>query len=236
MKPFYAREALLGGVVLAASIILSSASPAQNGYAVTENSVGADSAASSPGPVRMARVSYLTGASSWRPSDSVDWSKGSINTPLRQGAQIWAKSGRDEVQFDDGSTMRLGGGALAVLQTMYSDANGEFTEIKQTAGLASYNLRVNVSEYQIDTPCASVKAYGPTNMRIGVGNVVEVVVHSGQAVVSSSDGEKTLKAGQRADIKCTMSLGPTAASVAYHSSKTKSVYGLRRAPRVKGAR
>jgi len=173
---------------------------AQAGYQVQED-IGSGAAASTPGPVRMARVSYQTGSVAWRPSDSVDWSTAAVNVPARAGASYWAKPGaRTEVQFDDGSSMRISGGTTVEIVSMYSDSQGEFTEVKQTGGLASYSLRHSVSEFQIDTPQCSVKAFGPASIRIGVGDSGEIAVHSGQAQIVTDLGTSTATAGDLIEV------------------------------------
>ncbi len=97
--------------------------------------------------------------------------------------------------------MRLGGDGLATLQTMYSDSNGEFTEIKMENGLATINIRTRYAEFQVDTPSCSAKAYGPAVIRVGAnGNEGEVCVRSGQAELEGPKGNQTLKAGQMADV------------------------------------
>ena len=164
---------------------------AQGNYLVGEDSKSADA-----GPVRMAHLSYQSGGVSWRPSNSVGWSQASLNVPFRQGSQIWAKSGRAEVQFDDGSVMRLAASGFATLATMYSDSNGEFTEIKLNDGIGQFMLRNKLSEYQVDTPGCAVKAYGPAELRIGVGNGTEIAVTSGQCEVDGPNGAQSLKAGE----------------------------------------
>src|SRR5689334_18849284 len=61
------------------------------------------------GPVRLARFSYVNGGVSWRRCDRDDWATAALNMPIRQGAEIWVPEGsRAELQFDDGSRMRLG--------------------------------------------------------------------------------------------------------------------------------
>ena len=105
------------------------------------------------GPVRLARIAYVKGNVTWRPDPDADWTRASVNVPLRQGAELWVtEGGRAEIQFDDGSVLRLGNGALVTLQTFYSDADGEFTEIKALEGLVSLRLKHERSVYQIDTP------------------------------------------------------------------------------------
>src|SRR5579871_2920185 len=177
----------------------TSATPAQSGYAVGENTATANA-----GPVRLARVSYLSGPVTWRPNGSTQWSRAGMNAPYRQGAQVWVKGGsRAELQFDDGSTMRLGGGAVATLQAMYSDDKGEFTEVKLNGGLGTFHLRNKVSEYQIDTPLSSVKARGPADIRVGVGTSVEVACTGGTADVSGKQGEAVLHPEERLAIQNT---------------------------------
>jgi len=166
-------------------------------YQIGENTKTADT-----GPVRLARVSYLTGQVTWRPNSTTEWSTASNNLPIRQGAQVWAKSGsRAELQFDDGSTMRLGGGAVATLQNMYSDDQGEFTEVKLVDGISTVYLRNKQSRYQFDTPRASVKAYGPSELRLGVGDVVEISCISGTAELAGQQGNYVMHERDRISIR-----------------------------------
>ena len=96
------------------------------------------------------------GQFSWRATDGDSWSAAAINLPMREAAQIWVTDGgRAEIQFDDGSYLRLGNGSIAVLKTLYSDQDGEFTEINLTEGLCTLNLRHLGSVYQVDTPFAT---------------------------------------------------------------------------------
>ncbi len=164
-----------------------------NQYRIGESTTS--SASVDNGPVRMARVSYVTGDILFRPAAGASWSPASVNMPLRQGAQIWVSKGRAELQFDDGSYMRLGNGAVVTLPTLYSDSQGEFTEIKMNEGLATLKLRDAQSIYQVDTPYAAVISHGPSYYRMGIDNGFEVAVHSGDVAVQGSNGKKTLGSG-----------------------------------------
>ena len=153
------------------------------------------------GPIRLARFSYVKGNVTWRTSDNAAWSPASVNLPIRQGAQVWVTDGgRAEVQFDDGSLLRLGSGAVVTLQTLFSDADGEFTELQMSDGLATLELRASKSIYQMDTPLVSVKSEGPSKVRIGVDSDVEVAVQGGRAAVEGSGHKTVLEAGGYLDI------------------------------------
>jgi len=155
-----------------------------------------DTDAADKGPVRLARISFVKGYIAWRPSESEEWSAATINMPLREGAQVWVTEGeRAEIQFDDGSVLRLGGGAIVTLQTLFSDDDGEFTEIKLQEGLCSLNLRHGHSVYQVDTPTGSVKSDGPAKVRIGVDGGLEIAVREGSASLHDSAGNLTISAG-----------------------------------------
>jgi len=160
-----------------------------------------DAAPEANGPVRMARFSFLNGNVTWRASDDKDWSTAAQNTPMREGSQIWVSDGgRAEIQFDDGSALRLGSGAVVTLQTMYSDPKGEFTEIKMTDGLGSLDLRSNHSIYQVDTPHGTLKSTGPSMIRLGVDDDVEVGVREGTASFEGPQGKIDLKTGDYTDV------------------------------------
>ncbi len=148
------------------------------------------------GPVRMVRFASISGNVTWRGGDGMDWSKATINLPLRQDAQVWVTDGgRAVLQFDDGSELRLGNGALVTMKLLYSDAKGEFTQITLTDGLATLRAKHDVSVYQIDTPLVSVKTAGPSQVRLGVDTGTEVAVQSGSASVDGAQGKTTLNAG-----------------------------------------
>src|SRR5579875_2521634 len=170
MRNRYYFMAMITLLLATGITMLGRAAQAQDddqGYRIRENGSSAFTPSTppeaSPSPSeqgeagRLARFSYVEGNVTWRPGPSTDWSYASVNLPMRQGAQVWVTDGgRAEIQFDDGSLLRLGGGALATLQTLYSDSQGEFTQIVLTNGLATMVTRHAYSIYQIDTPDASV--------------------------------------------------------------------------------
>ena len=172
--------------------------PADDPGAAPGSALAADADA---GPVRMARFSYLKGDVSWRPDATAEWSAASLNLPVRQGAQIWATGhSRAEIQFDDGSLLRLGADAIVTLQTLYSDSQGEFTELRLSQGLASLNLPHAKSLFQVDTLAASLKATGPARFRVGAASGTEVAVRQGKVNIEDAQGKTFLEAGDYTDI------------------------------------
>jgi hypothetical protein len=164
---------------------------------VTYNAATASAADSNAGPVRLARFAYVHGKVSWRPAEQAAWSPAAINLPVRQDAQIWVSNGsRAEIQFDDGSYLDMSQGAVLTLRTLYSDANGEFTELVLRNGTAAMNLRHAQAVYQIDAPFVSLDASGPARYRVDTVHGVQVAVHQGQVVVEGKRGKVTLGEGK----------------------------------------
>ena len=148
------------------------------------------------GPIRLVWFTFVQGDVSWRAGDGAVWSPALVHLPLRQGAQIRvAGDGRAEVQFDDGSLLRLGRGAEATLETLYSDEGGEMTELDLPEGVTSLELRGTPSVYQIDTPFVSVKSEGPAKVRVGVDSSVAIAVRLGDAAVEGGGAKITLHSG-----------------------------------------
>jgi len=166
-----------------------------DGYSVLKST--ADSGdLQSQGPVRMARFAYVEGNVTWRDGATGDWSQATVNMPLKQGAEILVlKGGRADVQFDDGSELRLGNGALVTLKTLYSDTKGEFTQISMKEGLATLHSRHSDSVYQVDTPLVSVKSVGPTQIRFGVDGGSEIAVQTGSANIEGAQGKTVVQQG-----------------------------------------
>jgi len=154
------------------------------------------------GPVRMARFSYVSGDVEWRRDPQARWSSARINLPIRQGTQVWAENGgRGEIQFDDGSRLRFGTGALITLQTLYSDADGEFTEITLNDGPATLRLTNNHSVYQVNTPIISVNATGPARLRMCACNGTQLAVLQGKAEIEGRQGKANCRTGDYLDLR-----------------------------------
>ena len=154
------------------------------------------------GVVRLARFSYVKGNVTWRADQGLEWSAATTNLPVRQDSQIWVTNGgRAELQFDDGSVLRLGNGALVTLKTLFSDQDGEFTQITLNEGLATLRARHERGVYRIDAPFASVTAKGPAKVRFGIGDGLEIAVRQGQANVEGNAGKATLESGDYLDLR-----------------------------------
>ena len=189
------------GAITALSLSLIATASAQDGYRVTQQTANTADSGGDSGPVRMGRIAYIDGTVSWRTDANSGWSTATTNLPLRQGAEVWVGSGsRAEIQFDDGSRLRLGNGTVCTLQTMYSDTKGEFTELKMNTGLASLTLVNKLSNYQIDTPLTSVTSIGPAYIRVGIDSHVQVACRRGTARIEGSQGSAPLRAGEYADV------------------------------------
>jgi hypothetical protein len=146
--------------------------------------------------VRLARLEYVSGKVTWRPDTHADWSTARVNLSLGQGAEIWTSDGgRAEIRFSDGSLLRSANGVV-ILKSLFTDDQGEFTQVQVLSGLATVRPRQERSVFEIETPSVSVKTSGPSRVRVGVTDVVEVGVHSGRAVVEGSIGKTTLMSGE----------------------------------------
>ena len=155
----------------------------------------------SNGPTRLARFTYVQGNVTWRGADGDDWAGAATNMPLRQGAQIWVSDGsRAEIQFDDGARLRLDRNTLVTLQTLFSDAQGEFTEINLNDGETDLRTNNKYSVYQVNSPLSSVKMTGSANVRIGAGDGLQVGVAQGVATVEGTADKATLHEGDYLDI------------------------------------
>ena len=197
----FAEARLLTGVAIALFVAASAPKVfAQDGYKVGEaGSSPAPSAPAAPSPqtgTRMARIEFVSGSVTWRPDTTSDWKPARVLTALQPGAQIWATgSGKAELRFDDGAVVRIGQGATATVETLFSDAKGGFTRISVDNGSATLNARAGRGVYQLDLPLYAVAASGPVRLSIRTDRESRVIVRSGKAVVQSDKGKVQLSAG-----------------------------------------
>jgi ferric-dicitrate binding protein FerR (iron transport regulator) len=111
---------------------------------------GSGAIAGSGGDDRIARLSYLEGHVSFQHAGEVDWNAASVNLALQAADRIYTGSdGRAEVQFDEGSVLRLAENTdveiLALRETLI--------QIRILVGLASLSSRGTVP-FEVGTPAA----------------------------------------------------------------------------------
>ncbi len=167
------------------------------GYHVGEKQTAPDSVPSeSSRTYRLAKIEYLSGKVTYRPDDAAKWTHAETNYPLGVGSQLWVEEGgRAEVRFDDGSILRVGSNSVITLQTVYMDAEGEYTQITMNHGIATLEPREARSVFEVNTPFLTVKTTGPSRVRIGVSDDIEVAVSRGRANLEGPSGKTSLSSG-----------------------------------------
>ncbi len=127
-------------------------------------------------------------------SDASDWVPASINMPLREGDRIWVPGGgRLELYRQDGTVMRLDENtSLDLLAT-----EAESLQVYLAGGRAYVGYRGGRNDMlQIDSPVASMRAYGEARLSVAVGNGdTEVSVYKGFVYAESRTGRTDVAAG-----------------------------------------
>lgn len=142
---------------------------------------------------RIARISYIQNNLSFAHGDE-EWTAASINMPLQPGDRVFAPpQSRAEIQFDDGSSLRIGGNTEVTLTRLDDD----HIQIRLSVGLAT--LRVYSSLYfELNTPSAAITAEEKGTYRIEVqeNGGVDVKVRKGRATVYNQALEKHVRKGE----------------------------------------
>ncbi len=168
--------------VLAALLLLNLAS-------AFPPSTSAEEETSNPyGTVRLSRVSLIEGEVLLQRGDDEEWVTASVNMPLRPHDKLWATDdARAEIQFDDGTVVRLAENTNLDLLSLEPDR----IQLQLTLGVASFVVHVSSRTgahrpfIEIDTPQATAQASRPTAFRVDVAE-------DGSTVITVRDGEVEL--------------------------------------------
>ncbi len=100
---------------------------------------------------RIARLSFIEGHVSFQHPNEVDWTDASINLALQPGDRIYSgNDGRAEIEFDEGSVLRLAEKTDIELVSM----NEDLVQIRVLVGLCTLTRQGKVP-FDISTPAAS---------------------------------------------------------------------------------
>ena len=133
-------------------------------------------------PARVARISFSTGAVSFRPASVDEWSTASLNYPLTIGDHVWTDTrARTELQLDTAVLRVAPATELSVL-----NLDDHVAQIRLTQGTVSVRVRaVDVGDtMEIDTPAGAVSLLEPGLYRLDVndaGDATVITVRQGEA-------------------------------------------------------
>ncbi|MBI3811566.1 MAG: FecR domain-containing protein [Nitrospirae bacterium] len=158
------------------------------------------------GTVRLSRISLIEGEVLLQRGDDEEWVAASVNMPLRPHDKLWATDdARAEIQFDDGTAVRLAENSNLDLVSLEPD----WIHLQLTLGVASFAARASFRAgarqpfLEIDTPQATAQVTRSTAFRVDVaedGSTV-ITVRDGEVELSRDEEPIMIAADQRVAIE-----------------------------------
>lgn len=143
-------------------------------------------------PARAVRLSYVDGQVQLSQGNQVLAQQAVVNTPLFEGMQLTtADSGKAEIQFEDGSVVRLSPNSSLTLSVLRGAGATADAELNVNSGLAYFEIQGSGQAGQISVHFAGYVATtsGFTVLRVILDNPPgDVAVFSGNAHVEGGNG------------------------------------------------
>jgi len=148
--------------------------------------------------VRVVRLSYVSGTVGVKRPASTEWAKALVNTPIQEGFEI-STSGQSyaEVEFENGSTARLGEFSKVSFDQLAIDENGDkLNRLTFEQGYATFHfLPEHHDAYSVKMAEATLAPLGKSEFRADLDHAhARVEVFSGSVEIAT--GSKTLKLGK----------------------------------------
>lgn len=143
---------------------------------------------------RIARLSYLEGKVSFQHTDEIDWTAASINLPLQPGDRLYTgDNGRAEIEFDDGSVLRLAARTDVEILSMRE----QLIQVRVLVGLCSLTERSSV-DFEVDTPAAAftTAAKGFYRFDVAENGDTQAVVRKGRLDAVNDRMSRRVDGGQ----------------------------------------
>ena len=167
-----------------------SAEVSGSGQAAAQALVTAAPQAAKPG--RVARLTFVAGEVKVQRADNTGEEGAVLNMPLREGTRLLcgAEDGRLELEFEDGSLVRLTPGSSLQLDSLAVDGETAHTHMTMLSGLAYFELRsARASDYVVEANGLRLAPVENTAFRVTLTADAppEVAVLSGTARVESPE-------------------------------------------------
>ncbi|MBZ5554693.1 MAG: FecR domain-containing protein [Acidobacteriia bacterium] len=148
---------------------------------------------------RVLRLSLVEGDVSLQHGPNDEWLDATINAPLLVGDRLWVGAqGRAEIEFDDGSYVRLASNSVFEVQQLDQSSNGRYTQVFLSQGLAYFNVRQSYNDtFRVTTPALAADSYnGGARFRLEVDDRDDLTVFRGEVQVNSNAGNATVRANE----------------------------------------
>ncbi|NWG13520.1 MAG: FecR domain-containing protein [Acidobacteria bacterium] len=143
---------------------------------------------------RIARLSLVEGHVSFMHPNEVDWAPASVNLALQPGDRIYTGSdGRAEIEFDEGSVLRMAEKTDVELVAMGEDR----IRFRVLVGLCTLSARTDIP-FEVNTPAATfnTRRDGVYRFDITEGGASDGIVRRGRMDVSGRDFSERLDTGE----------------------------------------
>lgn len=143
---------------------------------------------------RIARISYLEGNVSFQHPNEVDWSAASINMALQPNDRIYTgDNSRAEVEFDDGSFLRLAEKTDVEILSLSED----LVQVRVLVGLCSLTVQTKLA-FEINTPAAAFSTLKKGVFRFDVteDGSTDAIVRKGRLEAASNSGTQRIDSGE----------------------------------------
>ncbi|HXF14481.1 MAG TPA: DUF6600 domain-containing protein [Terriglobales bacterium] len=149
--------------------------------------------------VRIVRLSYIEGGVQISRGAGGAYEKAIVNLPITEGARIKTSDGRAEVEFEDGSTLRIvADSTVEFPQLSLRDSGAKVSEVKVTSGTAYVNFTgTKNDEFSVDFDNKKIALARAAHLRIILGDEdSSLAVFKGLVQVDSPSGTIEVKKNQ----------------------------------------
>jgi hypothetical protein len=140
--------------------------------------------------IRAVRLSYVEGSVQMLRGDHVEFTQAEINMPVVEGSRInTGADGKAEIEFEDGSVVRLTANSSLNIDTLESASDGTLlTQVSQLGGLVYYELRH-------DSKAPYTVLYGNRKVTLEANSTFRVNLASNPAGMAVLDGTVQVTGG-----------------------------------------
>jgi uncharacterized protein DUF6600/FecR-like protein len=150
---------------------------------------------------RIVRLSDVQGSVQIDKNTGLGFENAFLNLPIMQGAQLRTRgNGRVEIEFEDGSTVRLGPNTAAEFSTLgLTDAGQKVSEVNLSEGLVYVNW-LGSDGFTLNFSREKVALNHAAHFRVETSsNLAKFAVFKGDVVVEGPSGKETISKKQMAE-------------------------------------